>query len=216
MESLGKSRDSKLVTVLLSPSWLSGFCCILISLIVIAGVVVVSHYKGSALQQEFLNWRNAAASSAYNLALDEPFQDSSLQNTTNTVLTFVLWGFVGLLVYCVVFEIYNLLHKAEDLKEELHYVHARRKDLIRQTAMTLAVRLLVLAVWFAYTVAFIGYILPYIMAAANVAASQLASVRGAGLVLGAFFVLTLCLHLHVLLLRLLLLRPRVFHSEVYL
>ncbi|HSX05440.1 MAG TPA: hypothetical protein VLF69_03160 [Candidatus Saccharimonadales bacterium] len=208
----GKAALLRSILRVITPSWLSACLCICIALGVGASVVVIHRYQGSALQQEVVVWQTPqTAKEAYAAAFNAAYGTTRWQAISGAFSTWLVWAFSGLMLYSVVFGIYDAIHSARTFKAELSYVNVNRTHLKRTMVIRIVLRLSVLAAWFGYVLFFFGKVVPYGLTAAHLAAT-----RGVPVVavlcygLGAVLALSLALHIHVILLRLLLLRQRVF------
>jgi hypothetical protein len=201
----------KLLSVFLLPSWLSGLISALAGVLIIGGTVLLTHIGGT-LQQGLLGLNLAYQQSSG----AQTVSNTLAQNTSlNNVLLFVLWGTVGLVVYSIVQNVVHEFSSADKLVHELHYVHADRHKILRAVILRAVIRLAALVAWW-LLVRFMAYkLVPYDIAAARLSALHLANATdwvrcilgGAACMLGV--------HGLTILLRLLLLRPRVFGGEIF-
>lgn len=196
---------------LLSPSWLSGLLAVVVGLSLSVGVVATYQYRGSTLEL-LRNDPGASGSIQYNSdTINNRFKANQI---VSDLPLLILWGAVGLLVYSLAAKIIGAFRDAVDLEQELHYVHADRQLLIRQAFLRFALRLLALIVWLLYIRFTIHVLIPYVIAVAYAGAGAGISVEAGLYLLEATVLATLAVHLHVILLRLLLLRPRAFGQTV--
>lgn len=205
--------DLKLFGSLLVPSVMSGVLCVLASLSLVGAIAVLTNYQGSSLQQELL--QTQARSANENIAEDyeyisEDFEQNAVLDKAPIML---FWMFVGTLVYFLVTGIAGAIASVSNLGEELHYMHVKRKRLLRDVYLKSAIRFCVLGLWLGFIVIFFRLLLPYCLAAAHVGAGSITTPTGVVYLLLAALVLTLCLHVHVVMLRLVVLRPRIFSQE---
>ncbi|HET9174446.1 MAG TPA: hypothetical protein VFN56_04155 [Candidatus Saccharimonadales bacterium] len=195
----------KQLTILLAPSWLSGLVVVAASGIVTIGTIVLSNYQGSTLQQQLFEAR-AGQSTASVLGIQTITDNLAQNRIVNNLPLFLFWAGLGVIVYLFVVAIWNSISTAAKLREEMNYVHASRHALMLQEAQHTIFRLIVLGVWLIYVRVFLRALLPYGLAAAHTAVHL--SVRTVGYGLLSFVVIALALHVHVILLRLVLLRLR--------
>ncbi len=193
---------------MLLPSWLSGLVTVTLSLAVVLGSAALAHYQGSTLQ--FLvalhNSQNHSVQSSYQTVGNNLSASSFISN----VPLFIFWGAVGGVAYLFLSNVVNGLYKAKQLRQEMDYVHADSQALLRQAAIHLVVRLGVLLVWFVHIKLTLHVFLPYILAVTYAGAGALNLLVTVGYFVLAISVLAVSLHVHVVLLRLLLLRSRMF------
>lgn len=121
----------------------------------------------------------------------------------------------GVLLYFAVYLIVRMIGGISMTLREIQAVdtpakHAVEHELLRRAA----IRTLVLIIWIVYTYIFIKVVLPFCILASQVGLDDEKSIsEGIGYVLFAVILLFLASHLHIVLARLFLLRPRVFGSE---
>jgi hypothetical protein len=209
-----KNYDLKLFGSSLLPSALSGLVSVLVGLFAVGTIAVLTNYQGSSFQQDVLNAQsrieNDAIAEEYGVINDDLEQNIILDRAP----VMVFWMFVGTLVYFMVTGTFGAIASASDLEDELHFVHVRRRELLREVYVKSAIRLCVLALWLGFTILFIKLLLPYCLAAAHVGAGNILSIKGAFYELLAFAVLTVAIHIHVVMLRLTALKPRIFSQEI--
>lgn len=210
-----KNPSSKALTLLLTPSWLSGFVAVVATLVVVVGTIIITRLQGSSLQKDFFvldNANNVPSAS-------ETYQSLTSNLATNPIISnlplFLFWAGLGLVVYFLATSIYSALTEVAEVREEMGYVNDPRHQLVREAIQQMVLRVVTFAVWIVYLQVFLRMILPYTMAAAHVAGTNLSSLNGVEYGAIAFVVMILSLHLHTVLLRLAFLRPRLFDSSTY-
>ena len=204
--------NSKLIGLLLRPSWLSGLIAGLGSAGLIVFSIVSSHYNGSNARLQFLNYK-AADGGATSQAIGRTLDSNKLISNLPLLL---FWMLIGLIVYLFAANVVNLIRETRELNVELaSYTNVNRRTVIRDALEKLLIRLVVVAVWVPYILFFFHTLVPYVIALALAASPQLASVVGIEYIVLAFTVLFFGLHMHTLLVRLLLLKPRLFSRALY-
>jgi len=203
--------DRRLLSILLLPSWLSASVALLVGVAVGVCTVIAAHYQSSTLRVEVLTV-HFQAPAAYRAISSKLLAN----NFINNLPLLIFWGLVGLVVYLLAANIFAALHNVAKLKSELDYVNVDRRELLMTAGVQLLIRLVVLGGWIAYIVFFFHHILPYCVAAALAGSGQSTSTQNGGYVLLAIVIMTLAIHLHIICLRLLLLRPRIFSNIHYI
>jgi hypothetical protein len=205
--------DLRLFSSLLVPSALSGLLSVLVSLFAVGTIAVLTNYQGSSFQQDVLRVRSGAEKEAviedYNYINDDLERNIIIDRAP----VMVFWMFVGTLVYFMVTGVSGAVAGARSLERELGYVHVRSKELLRHVYIKSAIRFCVLGVWLGFIMLFFRLLLPYCLAAAHVGAGNVTSVTGVFYIVLAIIVLTISFHIHVVMLRLVVLRPRLFSQE---
>jgi len=204
-----KNANIKALRILLTPSWLSGFIDGLVWVILVPAGLLSTHFIGSQWQQGLFNL--GSDSSATYHQLTNHIQDNRL---IGNLPLLIFWLGIGLIIYYLAVGLYEAFHSAVELREELEYVHARRRQLLRSVLEQLAIRSAALVAWIFYTAFFFRQLVPYILSALRSlgAAFSLHNLEQGVL---AALVLLIGLHLHTVLLRLVALKERVFSSVVY-
>ena len=210
------NRDSRIVTLFVSPSWVSGLLSICAGLAVLCGVFFMSQYQGSSYQQQISEARDTNQSVNLNEAtviVDEDLNQATLANSAPLL---VIWSIVGVVVYMFAVSIVRAFQEAADLKSELDYVNVSRNDLLKQAFGHLAIRIVVAVAWILFIVFFFNEILPYSIAAAKASSVVgLLSLSGLGYAFLSFTVIALGVHINAILFRILMFKPRVFSKALY-
>jgi len=144
-----------------------------------------------------------------NLALGAAFNSNLSYNIA--VICFAV--LVGLAIYAMVESIRHMMADAHTALSEVNYADSRNRGQIEQTlGLRIGLRAVSAFVWLGYTIFYFEAILPYcasLIQKTTMASSTVASARN----LSAFLLLLLATHLHVLFIRLIVLRPRLFDTS---
>lgn len=207
-----KNADTKQLWVTIIPSWLSSFVVVLASLAVVVWTIVISHYRGSNLRQELFDARQSGVGiSSFDF---KNITDNLARNhIISNMPLFLFWAGIGVIVYFFAVSIAGAFGSAVEMERELEYVNAPRQRLIRVAALHTIIRLVMLGGWIVYLQVFLRILLPYSLGAAHVATT---SPILSAVVYGALSVVILSasLHIHLIMLRLIFLRTRLFGSSV--
>ena len=204
--------DAKLFGILLSPSLLSTFVGGVISIGLVVFSIASSHYRGSSTRLLFLNF-NADQSHSSAQAIGRTLDSNKFISNLPLLL---FWCLVGFVVYMFAVNIFGVVQRAAELGDELNnFTNLNRGQIIRESLEKLGIRLVVIAVWIPYILLFFHHIIPYVIGLALAASPELTSASGVGYVILAPVVLAISLHVHTVLLRLLVLRPRLFSHALY-
>jgi hypothetical protein len=203
--------NGRLLVLLLTPSWLSGSIAVLSALVLSVGTLIIVRYQSSSIRLDYLSYQASHISH-----VDQELGNQVLTNSFIANLPLlVFWSLVGMVVYLFVSNIFAAIGSTAEFNEELNYVHADRRHLLHQAFEHLAIRLAVLAVWAVYLLLFFHQILPYCIAASLVGSAYFSFWQSASYLGLAMGVMMLAIHLHTILLRLLLFRPRVLSGPLY-
>lgn len=196
----------KLIGELLTPSWLSGLICVVAGLAVVMSSFAIMHYNGSSIQ--FLRQNESAKQSVITQNSDSVSTNLDDNRFVSNAPLLVLWAGVGLLVYFLLAQVMKTFSHAADLEHSLDYVHVNRQKLIHQELLKFAVRAVILVAWFLYIQFTIHILIPYVVALAYAASGDLGWLTDTVYLAGAACLMIIGMHIHVVMLRLLLLRPR--------
>ncbi len=179
----------------------------------LTGLVLEGQYQGSDFQRQYLNWCTAIHTDSTARAANV------LQKNAAGVIGYIeltlFWFVVGLATCALASAIYRTVRSANQARASLYYLHVSRTVFLRELYARLALRGATLAVWFGYSVLTLHILLPYALGAIHVADEHFPSIGAIVLEIGAVCGLSLTLHLHIVLVRLFMLRPRIFHDEDY-
>jgi hypothetical protein len=199
------------VDKILTPSWLSGLIAISAGLIVTVGVIVAFSFSNTIAQQRLTVWQNTSQP-----ALALPGENPPTTTTNSLQNTWPLIGFwliVGLLVYLIVEAGMKAINDANELKEELVYVHSRREVLLRVNAIALLIRLLAMVGWLFFIDVFFKRLIPYSITASRVSVSDIKNLSAFYDAALSFAMMTVSIHIHTIFLRVALHKSRVFSSR---
>lgn len=202
--------DSEKIRMLLIPSWFSGSLAFVASLLLTFGAILISHYQASAIRLDFLDYQEGQMLNTYHRVNNSLSTNSIIGNLP----LLLFWSLIGLVVYIFVANLFTAIYHTAELKDELEYVHVDRKNLIKAAVTHLLIRVGVLIVWIFYFLFFIHYLFPYSIASALASTAE-RGLQGIEYGFLSIIVMLLSLHLFTVLLRLVLLRPRIFSSVSY-
>ncbi len=206
------NTDQELFKILLMPSVLSFFVSLALAIGLVAATVFGSHYRSSDTRLQLLKYLHS--SNGLSVQNAQHALDSNRLISNLPLLLF--WILVGLIVYLCAINLFGLVREAADLRQELtDNVNAGRSSVIREVVEKLAIRIVVLAVTVPYILVFFHRALPYAVALSLAASNQLTKLQGIECIMLALVLIIVCVHVFVILLRLLALRPRLLSRAVY-
>lgn len=130
--------------------------------------------------------------------------------TLNKILFFVFWMLVGLVVYLFIQVSGHGISEADETLHELNYVHTKKSQYLEHLVKRTAVQIGIVVLIALYSTLFLKALLPYSLLSLQISLASLPNLPALGFGLLAIIVLGISLHIYVILLRLLLLRIRVF------
>jgi hypothetical protein len=209
-----KHYNRQLILLLLKPSWLS----IILSFVIAGGIIgfllFQGRYEGSDLQRQYLTWQSTADNNSLDSAATTLKQN--LTDIIATVQVFIFWCIVGAAIYLFISVLYRFFENAREKKQELtyvSYVRGTHQAFVRELYKSMIIRFVSLAAWGCYALLTVTIILPYLLGAIHVADEHLPTIGAFCLLIGSGLAIMLLYHVHVIMLRLLLGRPRAFNGE---
>jgi hypothetical protein len=203
--------DLTLFRILLTPSWLSGLVDISIGVLLTAVTIVATIYQTSSIRLDYLQYQAGHVASTYESVNNRLSENNFISNLP----LLIFWSLVGLIVYLFAANIFTAIHNTAELRTELQFVHTDRKKILWTALVHLLIRVCVLIIWVIYILFFIHHIFPYCVASAIAASGHDGFLMNAEYALVGTIVMVAALHLHAILMRLLLLKPRSFSSILY-
>lgn len=210
---IGALSEKRLFKELLIPSWLSGLLAVTASVLLVGLAVVLTHF-GNTVQQSALGLQQAYSQSSVgtrSIMVSDNFASNSV---LNNVLIFILWGSIGLMVYSVVRAIVTGLKRANNVLQELNYVNADRRTIIRESFLRQSIKIVAFICFWILLRYVIFKLVPYTIAVSHTLALHPAAVTAWLLSLYVTLLCILTLHVLTVLLRLTLLRPRLFGTDI--
>jgi hypothetical protein len=209
-----KHYNWQLFRLLITPSWISGLACLLVATAMTSTFLLRSHYESSELLRQFLVWQQTGESGTLLQAIGQQHY-SPLGKAISTAQLFIFWFAIGVIIYAIIDALHTVIRGIRNIADNLEYVNAGRQHLLRETALQLTRQLGSLLVWLLLAILTLKIIIPDALGIIHIASEYLPSLEAVGLLIAVPIGLALCLHMHIVLLRLFLGRPRIWHSESY-
>lgn len=205
----------RLFFVLLRPSLFSGIvtCFLGAVLFSVSGWAYVTH---SPMFYDYFFGPTGVATTIDETSLQTQEAFSSLVSQSWVYNLVILVGavLVGLAVYAFLQTIAKVMFTVSETIEEVQGGDSMTKHSVeKELAIRLAVRVVVAVIWIVHIYLTLTVALPFCVSLVKTGVSLFPSVEGVVYMTLAFAVFFAVMHLHVILLRLLLLRPRVFGGE---
>lgn len=209
----GDTIDRRLLIILLLPSYLSSSSALLFMLSLIA-FPFLSLRVGSLTRQDLSTLHTIYHQSHFGSAADLIGQHLSQNMIINNVLLFLMWGSVGLVVYLIVQGILNTLKDADNMVNELGYVNADKRQMVTAAIGRAIIRLIALAAWWIVFRLVLFNLAPLAWDTAKIASATTNSINGWSQSIIYAITCALALHCLTVLMRLALLRPRLFSNII--
>lgn len=199
---------------LLSPSWFETFVGLVVAFGVSVFFVTVALSKNPELTQYVHDLK--ASSSTFHLPSD-PTYDSLINFINNSKLVgdatvFFVWAMVGLMAYHFVMFIWQLFSREAHFFETLGYTHTNKRQVLRDALIAFFVRTAATAGLVGSVMSFRNYVAPEFLSLALGAFSKPGIEATVSFILGALVLLG-CMHVLVILARVMCLRTRVFYTR---
>lgn len=208
-------RDKRWINLLITPSWISlllGICC---AFGLLMGVLIASQFEGTRYQQQVAEMRAKQINAHYS-SDDEVFEGLEGNTFTDIIPLLVLWGVVGIVVFFFASSIVQVLQHTAEFKEELGYVNADRKEMLKTAFIHLGIRIVVAGAWIVFILFFFDKIVPYGIEAALAVSAVGLHPESMLYALLCLVVVAVAMHVHTIFFRLLMLKPRVFSKALYI
>lgn len=204
-------RRLRFVGILIMPSLASTLVCIGTSAMVLGGAALSYNSRSGFLYQLLFGPDSSVDLIASGRGtLDTIFQTTFGNPLLNKIIFFAFWCLVGLVVYFLLTGAGKTTSVISDATHQLHYFNARKKQFEQELGMRLIIAAMATLFGFIYAAFFIRTLLPFSILCGRIGASNLSNASGWLYALAGFTVLSLSLHIFIVTLRLLLLRPRLY------
>lgn len=199
------------LSLLLTPSWLSGLIAVIAGLVVAGGVIIAFSASNSQVQQQLLVWQQAIPERALTTP-DQILEQNDKPTLQGSWPLLIFWSLLGLVVYTIATSITKSISNAEAFRESLDYVHADRHSMVQGVVQRIVIRLAIVGLWALFTLMFFKHVIPYSITAAHASAADVLSPNGIAYALISFLAIALSMHLHAIFLRLSFGKVRVLTS----
>lgn len=192
------SQTLKKLLLLVTPSWASGITAVVVALIIVGTNYYKSRSDIGALQEGIQSFQTLFGPIYHNLT------DTLARNVIASNAPLLLfWALVGAVVYALAVRLFMSFNEIAILEQTLLYTNLDRTSFVRDIVLSSALRLVALFCWFLFCASFFKNILP---------AATLGATRGNAL--SATLILAVTLHIHIVFVRLIMLRVRVFSEGI--
>jgi hypothetical protein len=201
--------NRRLIGYLFTPSLLSGLVCTIAALSLTLATIGFLQYSGSSLKIDYQNYQAAS----HDQSVADSYRTDAMFKLISSAPLLAFWALVGLVVYLLATSVVTAVQQANEMKHELDYVNSNRTRLLGTVFLHFVIRCAVIAIWLPYLLFFFHQVVPYAITAAE--AGGLLTLDGVVGAVLSVIIMALALHVHVFLLRVLLLRPRVLSRALY-
>ena len=201
--------ESSTWQALLTPSWLSGFLAVTLSLAFVVAIIVGSQLNGSSIQ-ELYRTETAQSFSSVATIYHETSQKYANNRLISSVPLFVFWACLGLLVYAFAANVFGAFRNAAELGVEMEYANVDRQALLLTALERVTTRILAALLIFVFLRFCANVVVPYVGALSHLAYSDANLAMNVVYFLWALAAGAVALHALTVLMRLFTLRARLF------
>ncbi|HSE61344.1 MAG TPA: hypothetical protein VLA88_03540 [Candidatus Saccharimonadales bacterium] len=202
--------NSRLVLLLLRPSIVSGMATLTAAAAVI-GAANWTYITYTSGLYDFFFGRSGLVT-ALEAAPDLEAPTAAAQSPLYVIMVAVIAVGGGILVFSLLHFIHGLMRRASEHQTTQLEIY-RRRVLRQEFGSRLLSRALILVCWVGYMVVFLQWMVPYGILWSRVGAEDLMSTEGWIQNGTAFALIAIGLHIHIIMARLFVMRPRVFGGE---
>ena len=199
------------LTLILTPSWVSGLLITVFSLAVVGAAYFKAATTNGPLQEGFQGLQMISRAVFYPL-YHAVTNTLSVNSFASNLPLLLFWAVVGAVVYLVAVRVSAGFSETAALEQTMTYTNVGRGSLIRSLAITFIIRLVTIFVWFVFWALFVKAIVPFVLSKAVVAAAETSPSSLISFLI-AFGVLVVSLHAHTVFIRLIALRARLFSND---
>jgi hypothetical protein len=200
--------------IILKPSVSSALWTVIFSILILL-TAAWSDSTSTGLIYEFLLGPNSSAQliESSNSTLEALQEAAFGNNVINNVMLFAFWMVIGIGVYLMLMGLTSSYSTADRIIHELHYINHRKQMSEKDFTTRALIRIFVGFIWLIYVVFFFKIIVPF-MALCVIVGTNVLPNEAIGLwyLIIGFAISVISLHLHIVMLRLFLLRPRVING----
>lgn len=131
----------------------------------------------------------------------------------NKALFFIFWAFVGLVIYLIVSGISSSIGAMLNTVNEYHSQNIRKGLLAHRITTRIILRLMIFLLLIMFTYVFLSVFLPVSLLSTKIGFVNLATFNGLMYIFLSFFIIVASLHVLVILLRLFMLRLRLYAGD---
>jgi hypothetical protein len=201
-----------LLGVYLWPSWLSGLVSVTAGLVVVFGTVTLTIF-GNTVQQSLVGLHDAYTQNSIIENVQIVTNKIASNTAINNLLLFLMWGLVGLVIYSIVENAARGWNGAEKLLHNLAFFRDKRESILENIFARSLLRILALIGWWILMRLTVYHVIPYAIASAHDTAQKLGSVYSWFTTIALGCLVIICVHGLTVLLRLMVLRTRLFDSD---
>lgn len=200
----------RFIGILLQPSAASMFITLLTTFLIL-GIYLLTYAGETGIFYELLAGpANSATLIEEAKSTVAVFNQTIFENSAlNRFLFLAFWMLVGLVVYSILAATSASFESVHNNLQQLQYVNVKKKQYQASLITRLSLQLSTLVVWLIYVVFFYKLILPFSLLAGRIGITEIDTLSGVGYLVLSFVLLAASIHIHIVLLRLTLLRPRI-------
>lgn len=187
----------------------------IVGLVFIVGTYLTAAFSGSYESAQLAAINAGASSDNLFISLYQKAYDTIIiSNSLGAVALFVVWGMIGMIAYAAVAGVVNGLKEIDDIKEESSFVHADKQSLYREEAEKFIIRVVMLGLLFLALRLLVNMFVPWAREVTVIAVFESVWLQKILYLLIVFISWVFCLHVLTAIVRILLLRVRLFGEQV--
>lgn len=204
-------RRLRFVGILIQPSLSSLVLCLTASALLLV-VSSISYNAQSGFLYDFIFGPDSSVDliESGRSTFDAIYQTAFGNPLLNKIVFFAFWCLVGLVVYFLLTGAGKTTSVISDTAHQLHYFNARKKQFEQELGLRLIIASIAVLFGLIYSVFFIRTLLPFSVLCGRIGVGSLNTLSGWLYTMAGFAVLALSLHIFIVTLRLLLMRPRLY------
>ncbi|HRF28210.1 MAG TPA: hypothetical protein PL051_01030 [Candidatus Saccharibacteria bacterium] len=202
-------QNARLFLKLLAPSRTGGLLTVVFAFFIVLAVMTPKFYEIANLDL-YLGYIKEHPNGFYKQSLEASNAVNSSRFAADSSV-FIVWGVAGLIGYSLIIGVVRLIKNTQDFIEDLEYSERRKRDIEREALIHTLLRVVAACSFFLVYTLLMQVILPLVVVVAQMALTA-TTLQATGLALAAVALMSVSLHLMIVVIRLALLRTRIFFT----
>lgn len=199
------------IKTLLTPSFASGTTVIATTVVALGGVTFATSSGTGALYDWLFGETSSASQIQTAKTTLQTLNDTILGNTAlNQLMFLLLWALIGLAVYVIIVGINRQVADISEDLDELGGNNTHAGEIRKEIIGKFILRCIFAGLWGIFILVSLKIYLPFSFLCAHIGGASLNTLNGWLFILAGAATMILTLHLHIVFVRLILLRTRIF------